>query len=140
MKPSAYTESTDYMSVANDGSGQIQITVPGSIVLTTGTSYTQEVVATIGNSAGALLRANGSSNKDGRLFYGTAFASINKGTAGAPISGSVQYYGLYYIYRKNTTQVALRTYIANTLSPAATLTTSSTPEIMTVNIKTFLVP
>lgn len=137
--PSNYILSSDYLSIGNDGAGSISVTIPASINIAAGSYATYIETATIGTNAGSNFRCLGKSSKSSRYCYGTAFYTMNKGVAGAPINGDIAYYTRINVYRTSATQLTLRATVINNLYPSATLTTSSTAETITIYLLTMVV-
>lgn len=139
MKPSNFILSSDYASVGNDGYGTLEVTIPANTVVTAAAlNYSVSAVANIGTKSGGNFRCLGSSSKGSGYYYGTAFWTIGKGTAGAPISGAVPYPTRVNIYRTSPTEIKLTATVINNLNPASTLTTGDA-ETITVKIRTMVV-
>jgi hypothetical protein len=139
-KPSSFIMSSEYASVGNDGSGTITVTIPGGTTIASGDSdYTVVSTANIGTKAGGNFRCVASSSKGSGYFYGTAFWTVGKGTAGAPVSSAVPYPTRINIYRTSPTQIVVRATVINTFWGTASLTTSVAAETITVKLFTMVV-
>jgi len=134
-KSDRFILNTDFTTFKNDNKGQIVITLPGSIVIGAGATYSQSQDLVIGTKNTAIRSLISSSKDSNRKYLGTALYRFMQGT----VLGFPAFYGVYVsISRLNSSTVRLQINIYNAQSDP--LTTAAGNETFTAYLTTFLSP
>jgi hypothetical protein len=134
-KPEQFILNSDYATLKNDARNTIQITIPGSMVISASSTYSNSTIITLG-TIGAAIRSRINSNKDPSLdMLGSSVSYSRTGTSGG---GPALYDVLACVTRESSTTVRLTVLIRNPYG--ATLTLAAGSEIITADINTFLSP
>lgn len=133
MNPSQFIITSDYATLKNDATGQLSVTVPSSVVVGAGSTFSTSSSIEIG-VAGASERSQIHSSKTGQYYVGNMLDIIKNGNAG----GTALYDVFVDLSRTGPTTLTMTATIFNPYG--VTLTGESGAETFTADVATFLPP
>lgn len=126
--------STDFATLKNDDSGTATVTVPGSMSVAAGATWSSTSTVTLGEGV-STVRANCNASRTSDWYNANQLSIWRTGTVGG---SPTTYTLLSKITRTSSSTVELYVGIYNNY--ASTLTTQSGSETITYKIATFLPP
>ena len=134
MKPSEYIQSSDYLSIGSDGNPTATLTIPGSISILTGTTWSISTTVSVPSQYnGKALRINMNYSKSPDYYYGTTLYAMDTDSTGYP------YYILVQASRISASELSLTASIFNNKFPASTITTNSVGGLITAEVRTLVI-